>query len=80
MNKYLFIFLIFETAEIVYIKIYFQVIPVVRGDGVFQRGMDYALEKLNDNGWVHVFPEARVNMDKTYIRYFLLLCTICMKE
>ena len=43
--------------------------------------MDYAIEKLNNNGWVHVFPEARVNMDKTFVRFIIMyFCTICMKE
>ncbi|XP_052777298.1 tafazzin-like isoform X2 [Mya arenaria] len=46
-----------------------RVIPIVRGDGVYQKGMDFCTDIMNANGWVHVYPEGKVNTEQEYIRF-----------
>ncbi|KAI8320224.1 Phospholipid/glycerol acyltransferase, partial [Martensiomyces pterosporus] len=46
-----------------------QTVPTVRGDGIYQLAVEIALRKMNENRWVHVFPEGKVNQGQQLIRF-----------
>ena len=51
--------IVFTTRRHQYFFSMGQIIPITRGDGVYQRPMDFALQQINQGGWVHIFPEGR---------------------
>uniref|UniRef100_A0A0N5AN05 Tafazzin family protein n=1 Tax=Syphacia muris TaxID=451379 RepID=A0A0N5AN05_9BILA len=44
-------------------------IPIIRGAGVYQRGMEYCLEQLKTSQWVHIYPEGRVTPHPIRIKW-----------
>jgi len=44
------------------------VIPVVRGAGLNQEGVQISIEKLKQGKWIHIFPEGKVNQSGTLLK------------
>lgn len=44
------------------------VLPIDRGHGIYQPIMNEILDELNDGGWLHIFPEGKVNEEKVDMR------------
>ena len=44
------------------------------GDGVYQRGVNYCIQKLNEGNWIHVFPEGMY--DSAICYYVCILYTV----
>lgn len=46
-----------------------QTISIVRGNGIYQHGMNKALFKLNAGSWINIFPEGKVNQTDHLLRF-----------
>ncbi|KAK5583633.1 hypothetical protein RB653_005231 [Dictyostelium firmibasis] len=44
-------------------------IKIVRGDGIYQDGMNESIDRLSEGQWLHIFPEGKVSQ-QTQLLYF----------
>jgi len=45
-----------------------KIIPISRGSGINQLGMQIAIQKLKRGDWIHMFPEGKVNQSGKLLR------------
>ncbi|KAI8090265.1 acyltransferase-domain-containing protein [Gilbertella persicaria] len=46
-----------------------QTIPTIRGAGIYQPGVDFAIDKINHKGWIHIYPESKVVQENKMVRF-----------
>ncbi|KAF8983874.1 hypothetical protein BGZ46_009331 [Entomortierella lignicola] len=45
-----------------------QIIPIIRGNGIYQPAIDRSIDFLKSGKWVHIFPEGKINQTDQLIR------------
>ncbi|KAF9084094.1 hypothetical protein BGX23_010848 [Mortierella sp. AD031] len=45
-----------------------QIVPIIRGNGVYQPAIDKSINLLRTGRWVHIFPEGKINQTDQLIR------------
>ncbi|KAF8985283.1 hypothetical protein CPC16_011630 [Podila verticillata] len=45
-----------------------QIVPIVRGNGIYQPAIDKSINLLRSGRWVHIFPEGKINQTPDLIR------------
>ncbi|KAG0305746.1 hypothetical protein BGZ98_003636 [Dissophora globulifera] len=45
-----------------------QIVPVIRGNGIYQPAIDKSVDLLKSGRWVHIFPEGKINQTDHLIR------------
>ncbi|GJJ76384.1 monolysocardiolipin acyltransferase [Entomortierella parvispora] len=47
---------------------YGQIVPIIRGNGIYQPAIDKSINLLRSGKWVHIFPEGKINQTDQLIR------------
>ncbi|KAF9547722.1 hypothetical protein EC957_007887 [Mortierella hygrophila] len=45
-----------------------QIVPIIRGNGIYQPAIDKSINLLRTGRWVHIFPEGKINQTDQLIR------------
>ncbi|KAF9937521.1 hypothetical protein BGZ67_001198 [Mortierella alpina] len=45
-----------------------QIVPIIRGNGIYQPAIDKSINLLRSGKWVHIFPEGKINQTDQLIR------------
>ncbi|XP_065674516.1 tafazzin isoform X4 [Hydra vulgaris] len=59
----------FATCLTSYVSHHGKLIPIERGKGVYQDGVNYAIQKLNAGDWIHVFPEGKITSETVRLKW-----------
>ena len=73
--------ILYTNRFFTYVMCHGKTVPIVRGDGVYQEGITFAISQLNRGQWVHIFPEGKVTLDPIRLKWGIgRMISECTKE